>query len=838
MSVMAQADTHLFSDATYRAAVSEDFAKRQALISNVMDDATISFATLHNAEREAMEFLYAYMPYNDMADYSFDFFLSQVRYALRARTEMPWGKDIPEDVFRHFVLPYRVNNENLDSARMVFYPILKERLQGLSMYDAALEVNHWCHEYVTYRPADARTSAPLATMRTGLGRCGEESTFTVTALRAAGIPARQCYTPPWAQCDDYHATVEDRIDGEWMFLGACEPDPELNMGWFSIPSTRCMMVHTKAFGRYQGSEKVVKRTPLYSELNLLDHYSPARQAEVTVRDADGKPLPNVDVKFKLYNYAEYYTLASTKTDADGTASVITGMGDLLVWATDGQHYAYGKLDMRVDSTIALILNRVPGTVYVDNLDMVPPTASRAKVSPSKQKVIANSYRLAYEDSVRNARMSRFMINLPRNEWNVLPNDNLNEQQLTDIIRRAEGNHAEIAAFLNKHTKSEEGLFLYDYLRSYSDKDLRDITADMLEHHLTRYADKSISVEVYKKGIMPARISNEIVSPWRDLKPYVAPQIDLAGNYYGCPITPAGVARLKLADPHSRDIYFVAACRANNIPTYLDNATNEIYQWNDGQWQLISLDESEAPGTSGTLTLTYSGQEPKKPIYYPHFTLQRYEQGDFTSFDFEGDPRMDSFPATLQLPSGYYCLSTGNRYPSGEVLSRLEFFTIEPDAEVTKEITIRPLQADKAATYPSVPFDTKVTADSIILSNYLGVKGILFVNLGDYREPGKHLVNELSQLLDDIKAWGGNIYVLAPNEARAHIASLPNIDIIPVDNESADPLNNAVCKALDVDSGSLRYPLAAFVSPLGQILLHTEGYSIGSAEQLLKVARAY
>ena len=35
------------------------------------------------------------------------------------------------------------------------------RLKGLSMHDAVLEVNHWCHEKVNYQPADARTSAPF-----------------------------------------------------------------------------------------------------------------------------------------------------------------------------------------------------------------------------------------------------------------------------------------------------------------------------------------------------------------------------------------------------------------------------------------------------------------------------------------------------------------------------------------------------------------------------------------------------------------------------------------------------------------------------------------------------
>ena len=141
-------------------------------------------------------FLYKYMPLPDRADYSRAFYEKNVAMSLQARREMPWGSLVPEREFRHFVVPVRVNNETLDNFREVFYNELKQRVVGLGMKDAILEVNHWCHEKVTYRPSDSRTSSPLATVRTAYGRCGEESTFLVAALRTVGIPARQVYTPP------------------------------------------------------------------------------------------------------------------------------------------------------------------------------------------------------------------------------------------------------------------------------------------------------------------------------------------------------------------------------------------------------------------------------------------------------------------------------------------------------------------------------------------------------------------------------------------------------------------------------------------------------------------
>ena len=247
------------SDKTYRAEVQKDFnAKKAALPHGNLF--TIFDQSLTDNEKQALTFLYAYMPIGDITDYDGQFYLDNVRSSFRTQKEMPWGDSIPEEIFRHFVMPIRVNNENLDESRMVFYEELKDRVKHLSLYDAVLEVNHWCHEKVIYTPSDARTSSPLASVKTAYGRCGEESTFTVAALRAVGIPARQVYTPRWAHTDDNHAWVEAWVNGKWFFLGACEPEPILNLGWFNGPAYRGMLMHTKVFGKYKGPEEIMDVT--------------------------------------------------------------------------------------------------------------------------------------------------------------------------------------------------------------------------------------------------------------------------------------------------------------------------------------------------------------------------------------------------------------------------------------------------------------------------------------------------------------------------------------------------------------------------------------------------
>lgn len=875
-STSCNKEQHFITDADYRAQVEKDFEARKTMASGRATELfSVLDSTLTLEEQEALKFLYAYMPYSDLADYNGNFFLQQVRYAFAARDTFSWGRSVPEDVFRHFVLVYRVNNENLDTARMAIFHELKDRVKGMTMYDAALEVNHWCHEKVTYRPSDIRTSAPLATIRTGLGRCGEESTLTVTALRAVGIPARQCYTPRWAHTDDNHAWVEVWVDGKWYYLGACEPDAKLNMAWFTIPSTRCMMVHTKAFGRYKGDEEIVRRTGLYSELNLLCHYADTRHITATVQDKDGKPLKDAQVKFKLYNYSEYYTLATMTADTNGQASITTGLGDLLIWACKDGKYGYEKIDVRKRDKITLKLTRTEGGEYIENLEITPPEGNYRTDDVTDEELAANAKRLVYEDSMRNAYLATFpTISTVGVETHgrasLQPNPNLSDEQLWDIIRRSEGNYAEIIKFLNNHTDSITSDFegagfnpnwetcvemftikgqLYDYLISFSDKDMRDITTEVLESHCV-YQDIH-SYDVFKKGLLPARISNEMVRPYREelgkvfqgftadsLRRWTEQNIavDDTGNYYRCPISPVGVYQLRHADPHSRDIFFIAACRSVGIPAYMDNATEQLFVYENDKWNIVSFAEKQEPAKTGKLKLVYKGNADLKPQYWTHFTIAKFDNGDFVTFDYENDPRVASFPATLELEAGYYMLSTGNRYSDGATLSRLEFFVIPEGKTVTKEIVIRPLEARPGENYgkisSNIAFET--SNGDVKLVDFAKEKPLVLCFIDANREPTKHTLKELGAMKTTFDKWGGNILLVIPEDRNTQPFdksrwNLPKNTIVMVDCSGMQKKVLAESKQYFRDN----YPLIFIADKEGNLVFKSEGYRIGTAELIYK-----
>ena len=147
---------HLVNDPGYRRQMEKDLQERLDGPGNLKDFYKVDDLIITTAEKEALQFLYAYMPLADFTDYTTDYYLKNVQSSLATRDEMGWN--VPEREFRHFVLPIRVNNEDLDSSRVVFAKEIKPRIQGMNMKDAILEVNHWCHEKLTYKPSDASSS--------------------------------------------------------------------------------------------------------------------------------------------------------------------------------------------------------------------------------------------------------------------------------------------------------------------------------------------------------------------------------------------------------------------------------------------------------------------------------------------------------------------------------------------------------------------------------------------------------------------------------------------------------------------------------------------------------
>lgn len=696
---------HFLKETDYRQKVETDFNQKKEILNRGNLFAVFN-EEMTQEEREAMMFLYAYMTPGDIADYSGEFYLKNVRLALQDRKQTTWGAQIPDLIFRHFVLPVRVNNENLDNAREVFRQELMPRVEKLSMYDAVLEVNHWCHEKVVYTPTDSRTSAPLATVKTAYGRCGEESTFLVAALRAVGIPARQVYTPRWAHTDDNHAWVEAWVDGKWYFLGACEPEPVLNLGWFNAPASRGMLMHTKVFGAYNGPEDVMKTTANYTEINIIDNYAQSAPVTVTVVDSLGKAVEGARVEFKLYNYAEFYTVASKTTDVSGKASLSAGLGDMLVYASANQRFGLKKVSFGKDKEVTLTLSHRPGDVFADTLHIVPPAekANLPEVTEAQRK--ENTLRMAQEDSIRNAYVASFPTEEKAKAF--AQEQKLDEARTSDFIVKSRGNYTDIMQFLSHAVEKGQGTRALELLGTLAEKDLRDTPCSILEDHLY---DTDTAADVQE--VLAPRIASEMLTPYRSYLQKAFPT-ELASQIKADPqvlvkwckdsltirndlstlfttTSPEGVWRSRVTDSQSRDIFFVAAARSLGIPAWKDEVNGNICYRLNGNPVLVDFEKSEGGNLSeGTLKATY---EPiprlDNPKYYTHFTLSKYDNG---TFQLQNHPEDASWASLLkngsQMSTGYYMLVTGSRMANGGVLSQVSFFTVEEGKTTVTPLCMR------------------------------------------------------------------------------------------------------------------------------------------------------
>ena len=817
-------------------------------------------------EKQAMEFLYAYMPLSDLADYPSEFFLKNVQFSLKARQEMPWGKTIPEEEFLHFVLPLRVNNENLDNFREEMYPEIKERIKGLSMKDAALEINHWCHEKVTYRGTDSRTSAPLSTIKKTFGRCGEESTFTVTALRTAGIPARQVYTPRWAHTDDNHAWVEVWIDGKWNYLGACEPDVALNMGWFSEPATRVMLVHTRAYGKYFGSEDVISNADRFSELNLTSNYATTKNVIVLIKNADGTPADSAKVEFQLYNYAEFYPIATEFTNKQGFTSLTTGMGDLIIWAAKNGKFAYQKLSVPEKDTLQLVLNQITPTNKSKSYDLVPPHAAKVEMNTTKEARRKNDHRLAQEDSIRNLTMKTFKDSV----WiaafaakTKLPADTISR-----LIKLSYGNWDQISAYLEKNAPTYRNKVL-ELAIQLSDKDYSDASESILTDHLAQTANSGVqkftpTKELFTRYVLSPRIALENLSPWRSfLADSFGPEmaqssrsdisvltkwihenirINTVANLHSrAPISPAGVYNLRVADPISRDIFFVAACRTFGIPARL-NPETQLPEYNqNGVWVRAGFDmDALAQPEKGMLKLTEKNN-PVAPQYYLHYTIGFLKDGFYRTLEFPEGGKLTNSEKPIPLEVGQYAMVTGNRMEDGSVLSNMSFFSIEKGKLTTVPVELRK-QSGEMKPSGKLNLDQlnlKKDGKSVSLSSLAAGKYSVVVVLDPDKEPSKHILNDLGPYVDHFNKWGGQ-FVFAMSAEKASQARVLKTYRLPAKMETGIDPNGNILNAITAIYGiglKDKLPLVLLCDVSGNVYLFSAGYKIGVGEQLLRVISA-
>lgn len=395
----------MFSD-KFRQYSSRVYAERREYIAKNTADI---IAAQKDDMRTALEYLYGTLLLDDVRFTPFEWMEEACAAALATRAANQYGVDIPEDIFAQYVLCPRVNNERAQRHRRFFAEKLKARIQGKSIADAALSVNLWCCEQVTYHSSDDRTEGPITAYLSGIGRCGEESAFAVCALRSVGIPARQVYSPWWSHCDDNHAWVEVYTGDGWHYMGACEPEYELDRGWFMAASRRAMLVHSRAFSSYTaeglaGEELIEKRGEAYL-INQTARYADTVELNISVVCGNA-PVCGARVHIQLLNMAAYRDIAVLTTDGEGRAQLRCGKGSIHISVEHNGAYFERDIDTSICTQVMCELGGF-ASGRISGVFRAPQSAPSNRTAADKAKQTEMKAAVTNAASIREGRINAY-----------------------------------------------------------------------------------------------------------------------------------------------------------------------------------------------------------------------------------------------------------------------------------------------------------------------------------------------------------------------------------------------------------------------------------------------
>jgi len=260
------------------------------------------------SQKEGLMFLIANMPTNDLKALRGEFLLEELKYAYLAREKTSWGKDIPEELFIKYVLPYRVTTEKCDSWRKGFYEKflpLAEKCKTPTEF--VIKVNSTFEKTFGVKYSTARRRAdqsPKESMETGIASCTGLATLLIDAARSVGILARMAGIPMWTNNSGNHNWVEFWDGKEWRYLQAWEPSETLEKAEAALQGRAALSDDSKPRNRIYASSfaKIKGKTPFgmwapNGSFNVTNFYKLRRKLEVTVVDKDGKPAKaNVEVR--------------------------------------------------------------------------------------------------------------------------------------------------------------------------------------------------------------------------------------------------------------------------------------------------------------------------------------------------------------------------------------------------------------------------------------------------------------------------------------------------------------------------------------------------------------
>lgn len=863
------------------ARIEKEFRQLCGRLPGVMAEVEERIAECSARTALALKYLYNTMPYSDLGNYTFSVFWDYASHSVMLWETYEYVRSLPEEIFLNYILYHRVNEEEIDICRAMFYQRIQPCLtQYRSVGELAQQVNLWCASQVSYRSSDERTASARTVYACGYGRCGEESVFAVNALRSVGIPARQVYVPRWSHCDDNHAWVEVWLDGVWHFMGACEPYPALDRGWFNSAASRAILVHSRWFDTVPprlGAEQVIGWEGITLLLNQTARYAAVRKLGITVTDEAGVPVRDAIVKIQVLNYAELATIAGLVTDQNGYAGLNIGYGSIHVVVQKGESCAELQIDGRPENSTEeyRCVLKAPGSEeeqWID-FDMYAPAERPCQT--------AENFRNPSEEFDRKTAQAA-------------------EAHLEKV---RDWKNPECERFLQGDEETAE--LRRRLLAVLSEKDQIDLKAEVLEEHLKESLPYlgQVPEDIFVSYIMNPRISNEILTLWRKSiaaayseeeqelfrKLPVSIWNEIQGRISEQPrrerssifMTPGAALRLGIASEMSKKILFVAMARSFGIPARLNPQDQEMEYWEAGEFcpvlsagipeQKLVLRSEDRKITwkyaqNWTLARRRCFREGSKASGNDTFSACRNEFAErgngiwadkILALD---DSGWENGVFEIGLLPGIYRLLTTNRLPNGNQLAKYYDFRICAGQCKTIWLQLREAKTSELLgnmRIPDVPLQYIAAEASECeeasvwktkcspkyrrrcMSEIAGEEKTLFLWLEEGQEPTEHILNELIENRNAFQACSDRIVLILRSERamtnpilKQCCSAVPGMTICFHDfGEEAQLLARSVYTEPD------RWPLVILAEKRGtglNALYGMSGYHVGMGEIVFRI----
>lgn len=806
-----------------------------------------------------LEFLYASMPLSDAANYSIDIFEACAAHGRFLRENVPWCRDLPEELYLNQVLFHRVNDEEICNCRSLFYEKLWPLIEEKTMEEAAKNINYWCLEEATYRLTDERTVSPLTVLRCAFGRCGEESTFVVTALRSVGIPARQVYAPKWPHCDDNHAWVEVFCDGKWQYLGACEPEESLNRGWFTAAASRAMLIHGRTFGQVPLKEELISHEGCMSLWNQLPRYADCKLLTVTIEE-NGQPVEGVLVKGELLNYAEFAPISRQLTDKEGKVQLTVGLGDLHLHCVKEGRFVTRKIDLREEQDIRIDFTEAQTSEAEErsgvDFEMQPPADNMNFLRPQSEAVTQLHQKKFDTATAKRHIKEASYLTKEQGRQLLLENGFSAEQAQRGAVLLAGtyGNEKTLLTFLQGEDKD----LRLSLLGCLSEKDHYDCPLSVLQEALEQAMPyrSACPEDVFVPYLMNPRIGREVLTCWRKELPvrfsekekeqfcqdphrigqWIKERIKHypEEEYQDLLTVPLGLMDLRSGSQRSQHILFVAVCRSLGIPARLAPDDQRPQYWDKAKER---FEDGMPQQEENRLSFLLYSEEKEPWIYTQNWSLARLEQGEYVTLDLSAERWTDG-KLELRLLAGHYRLITCKRMPTGALFAKEYRFTVGMEQENHLQISQRQARLTDLLSDKPIPDFNLYEADgrAISMADACAHRPNLLLWLEEGKEPTEHILNEMEDLREGFCQLDANIVFVLRSESALKdarisraLAHIPGIRVLYDDFRDTMSL---LARRMYIDPDKL--PIIALCSRGLNGIYGSSGYNVGLGDLILKI----